>query len=85
MDRLGGGRLAAVIGVLVLLDPAPSLGQVEPPSPRTAAVRDRRRPGGVLGFRRGGERARDRNGNARAPECSFGTEGFAEGICRAKL
>lgn len=31
---LGGGRLAAAIGVLVLLDPAPSLGQVEPPRRR---------------------------------------------------
>jgi hypothetical protein len=31
---LGGGRLAAVIGVLVLLHPAPTVGQVDPPRRR---------------------------------------------------
>lgn len=62
---LGGGRLAAVFCLLVLLDPAPPLGQLEPPRPRRhprhrrgwrmAVIGDEVPAGGVLGFRRGGD------------------------------
>ena len=81
-----GGRLAAVLGLLVFLDPAPPLGQLETPVRRHRHRRGWRRP--VIGARRRGSRvpARRRCRLARETgDCRSGAFGMEGDLRMVKL